>query len=332
MIHPGLIKRLKENKGRFVSGEKIAYEIGITRTAVWKQIQKLKEMGYMIDSHPKKGYRILSAPDLLIPAEIIPNLKTKWLAKNIYHFFRIDSTNKKAFSYAINGAEHGTVIIAESQTKGKGRLQRGWFSPAGYNLYTSIILRPPFLPNQSTILTFLSAVAVAKAIQFSTNLNPLIKWPNDILIRRKKVSGILNEMRSETDKVDFVVLGIGVNINIPIDLLPLELKDKATSLSIELDKKIDRVSFTCSLFENIEKLYDILLKQGTEKILSLWRERAKIEGKELEVISLNNEIISGKAIGVDNTGALLIKKKNGKIVKVIAGDVTIKKLDLGENL
>lgn len=192
-----ILRLLREYPSAFLSGEEISRRLKVSRTAVWKRMERLRAMGYEIEGSTRSGYRLVQAPDLLTPSEIKPLLKTKWMGKRIHHFQTIDSTNSKAYQLALSGAEEGEVVLSELQEKGKGRLGRQWFSPPSLNLYLSVILRPRIPPHQAPLITLMAAVATADAIRKFSGLLPSIKWPNDILLRDRKVAGLLNEIHSE---------------------------------------------------------------------------------------------------------------------------------------
>ncbi len=234
MMDEEILQLLRESPSSFLSGEEISRRCGVTRTAVWKRIKHLRTLGYKIEASTRTGYRLIRSPDLLTPSEVRPLLGTKWLGRTIHHFHLIDSTNSKAYELALNGAEEGEVVIAETQKKGRGRLGRQWFSPLFSNLYLSVILRPEIPPYQASLVTLMAAVATADAIQKFSGLEPLIKWPNDVLLRAKKVAGLLNEIHSEMDRIHFVILGIGVNLNTDRKMFSKEIREGATSLKIEM--------------------------------------------------------------------------------------------------
>lgn len=308
--------------GGIVSGEELSNALNVSRTAVWKHIKSLKDIGYRIEAVPSQGYRLVASPDILIPAEIAAGLTAARIGQRIICFRETDSTNEVAFKLAEEGAEEGTVVIAEKQRRGKGRLGRRWESPAGVNLYCSVILRPPILPMQAAQLTFLSSVAVASAISETTALRPAIKWPNDVLINGRKVAGLLNEMSAETEKVNFVVLGIGVNINMQLTQFPDDLRHPATSLAQEAGKAINRIEFTRNLLKTLDELYGSYLDQGYAHIREEWLARCDICGRKVKV-SFQEREITGVALGIDDYGALLLQLSDGRVEKVLAGDVTI---------
>ena len=258
--------------------------------------------------------------DLLTPSEIKPLLTTKWMGGTIHHFPTVDSTNSKAYRLALHGAAEGDVVIAESQTKGRGRLGRTWYSPPFLNLYLSVILRPKIPPRQASLITLMAAVATAEAIETFSGLPPLIKWPNDILLRGRKVAGLLHELHSEMDRVDFVILGIGVNLNMDGKMLSQEIREVATSLKKEMGKTVSRQAFLQSLLQKLEVWYEIFLKEGASPVLKAWRDRAQIKGRPVRVTS-DGETLTGMAVDINSDGALIIKTEDGRQKRIMAGDV-----------
>ena len=224
-----------------VSGAEIAEQLGVTRAAIWGRIEELRQLGYDIEAGPHFGYRLVSAPDALHADDLLARLgKTKIVGRDIRVFEQTTSTNDVIEKLARDGVKEGAVVFAESQTKGRGRLGRAWMSPARKGLWFSVLLRPDLRPQETTRLTVASAAALRRAIQSETGLDPEIKWPNDILIRGKKVAGILTELSAELDRVKHVILGIGVDVNLGANEFPAELRKTATSLKIESGKAISR--------------------------------------------------------------------------------------------
>jgi BirA family biotin operon repressor/biotin-[acetyl-CoA-carboxylase] ligase len=258
--------------------------------------------------------------DLLTPSEIKPLLTTKWLGGTIHHFPTVDSTNSKAYRLALHGAAEGDVVVAESQTKGRGRLGRTWYSPPFLNLYLSVILRPKISPRQASLITLMAAVAAADAIETFSGLPPLIKWPNDILLRGRKVAGLLHELHSETDRVHFVVLGIGVNLNMDPKMFPGEIREIATSLKKEMGKAVSRRTFLQSLLQKLEIWYEIYLKEGAPPVLQAWRDRAQIKGRPIRVTADGKTSIY-TAVDIDSDGALILEAEDGRQKRILAGDV-----------
>jgi len=325
MMDEKILQLLRERSPGFLSGEEISHRLKVTRTAVWKRMKHLRTLGYEIKASTRTGYRLIRSPDLLTPSEVRPLLRTKWMGRTIHHFHIIDSTNSKAYELALNGAEEGEVVIAESQKKGRGRLERRWFSPLFSNLYLSIILRPKIPPYQASLITLMAAVAAAEAIYKFSRLEPLIKWPNDILLRGRKVAGLLNEIHSEMDRIHFVILGIGVNLNMDRKMFSKEIREVATSLKIEMGQTISRKAFLQSLFQELEDWYEIFLKEGATPVLKAWRERAQIKGRPVKVTSFGETLV-GVAIDVDSDGALILETEQGERKRVVAGDVEYSRL------
>jgi BirA family biotin operon repressor/biotin-[acetyl-CoA-carboxylase] ligase len=319
-----ILQLLRDHSSEFLSGEEISLRLKVSRTAVWKRIQRLRALGYEIEASTRSGYRLIGSPDLLTPSEIKPILKTKWIGKTIHHFDTLDSTNAKAYQLALDGAEEGEVVISESQAKGKGRLGRQWFSPPFLNLYLSVILRPNISPHQASLITLMAAVATAEAIREFSGLLPLIKWPNDILLRDRKVAGLLNEVHSEIDRIHFVILGIGVNLNTDENTFSKEIRAAATSLKIEMGQTISRKAFLEFFLRELERWYSIFSGEGSAAILKAWGDRAHIQGRQLRVTSFG-ETLAGTAIDVDSDGALILETEDGKRRRVVAGDVQYKR-------
>lgn len=315
-----ILHLLKKNPSAFLSGEELSRRLKVSRTAIWKRIRQLKSLGYEIEASTRSGYRLIQSPDLLTPAEVQPSLKTRWMGKAIHYFPRLDSTNAKAYELATRGAEEGEVVIAESQEKGKGRLGRHWFSPPYLNLYLSVVLRPNIPPHQAPLITLMAAVATAEAIETYTGLRPVIKWPNDILLGGRKVAGLLNEIQSETDRIHFIILGVGVNLNADKKIYPKEIRTLATSLKQEMGRAISRKDFLSILLKELEDWYAVFLKEGGDAVLRTWRRLAQIKGKQLKVASFGQEIV-GAGIDVDSDGALIIETRRGERKRVVAGDV-----------
>ncbi len=319
-IDEAILKLLKNSPSDFISGEEISRQLKVTRTAVWKRINHLRKMGYEIEGETHSGYRLIRSPDLLIPSEVKPDLKTQWMGKTIHHFLEIDSTNSKAYQLAMEGAEEGEVVVAESQSQGRGRLGREWFSPPYLNLYLSIILRPKIPPHQASLMTLMAAVATAEAIHSFSGLKPSIKWPNDLLLGEKKVAGLLNEIHSEADRIHFVILGIGVNLNMETRMFPKELWTKATSLKIERGEDVSRKEFFQILLKTLERWYATFLKEGATAILDTWRRWATLRGRLVKITSFGDTLV-GKAIDIDSDGALILETKDGTQRRILAGDV-----------
>lgn len=302
----------------FISGEELSRSLGVSRSAVWKQIKALRLEGFDIAAEPSRGYRLVSSPDRLRAASVSSFLKSARIGKRIISLDDTVSTNSVAFSMAEDGEAEGTVIIADSQRSGKGRLGRKWASPSGVNLYCSIILRPPIQPVAAPQLTFLSVVAVARAIEKVCGISPRIKWPNDILIDGKKVAGLLNEMSAETDKVNFVILGIGVNLNMTKEQFPEDLRHPATSLLLETGTRVDRTLFAGVMLQELDELYGGFLANGYDAARKEWLERSRLSG-EMVTVTDSGSLKKGRVVGIDGFGALLLDTGE----QILSGDVVI---------
>ena len=319
-----ILALLRENMPEPVSGEEISLKLGVSRTAVWKHIQSLKNAGYDIESVPKKGYILHKAPDLLRPEEIVAHLRTKWLGHNInYTVCLEDSTNNVGKKLADEGCADGLAVIAEEQTHGKGRLSRGWFSPPGCGVWCSVVLRPPFMPSEASKCTLLAAVAVIKAVNKYKGVHAKIKWPNDVLLNGKKMVGILTEMSAEFGKINYIVIGTGINTNVPKSIIPEELKDLAVSVADVAEEPVQRVQILADYLKNLEDLYETVLKEGFGPVLDEWRKYSDTIGQAVKVIA-PDKIYFGTAVDIDEDGLLIVKKEDGVLEKVIAGDVSIR--------
>jgi len=323
-----ILATLKAASGCYISGQAISEQLGVSRTAIWKHIGALRKAGYEIEGHPKKGYLLTAQTERPYNAlEVTLNIPTEFIGKEVLFFDELDSTNTKASKLAREGVVEGTVVIAESQSKGRGRIERSWYSPPGANIYTSIILRPKLPPQATQTITLVSAVALAEAIEETAGVRPSLKWPNDILVGGKKVAGILTEMSSESDRVKHIIIGIGINVNIEVTDLPGGLRYPASSLKHESGSKIDRTELVRNLYSRLEKWYKILLSDGSEEIVETWREYFTFVGKEIRIegyrgIGAEPVITEGICLGIDSDGALLIKERSGAIERVVAGDMT----------
>lgn len=310
------ILELLRQSDNYLSGEELSSKLKISRQALWKHIQNLRDVGYDIAAVPHLGYRFISAPDRLFPWEIQFHLNTKVLARKLYYFESCNSTMDMALKLAEENVPEGTLVVAETQTKGRGRLNRHWLSPKYKGIYLSLILRPMIAPNQAPLLTLLSAVAVCQALESFCGILARIKWPNDILINQKKVGGILTELNAEMDVVRFVIVGIGLNVNNEKEYL----LDSATSLKVEKKVAIYRVGLLQEILRSMENLYFDFQKKKTKDILQLWRGFALSLGKRVRIVSLQEEF-EGQAIDVDEDGSLLVRSDAGIIRRVTTGDV-----------
>ena len=315
---------LKKAEGKFISGESIANNFNVSRTAIWKHIQKLKELGYDIQSYGSRGYSLPELPDLLFPEIIQDNLHTKIIGvepARIIYFDSTESTNIIAKKLAADNAAEGTVIIAEEQTGGKGRLDRKFFSPKYKSILFSLILRPKCLPKDAPKFTLMAAVAIILAMK-KFNLSAGIKWPNDIIFDNRKVVGILTEMSAAIEQVNYIVIGVGINANISAEDFPEDIKKIAASLAeMNGNNNISRTDFFCAVLEEFDKLYS---EMNFENIFELWRKYNITLNQNVKVISAESgDIFTGKAIDIDSDGALIISTDAGNKI-VYAGDVSVR--------
>ncbi|HEX9078613.1 MAG TPA: biotin--[acetyl-CoA-carboxylase] ligase [Desulfuromonadaceae bacterium] len=319
----GTILRLFREQEGFVSGGQLSRDLKVSRTAVWKHISALREAGYVIEAVPSRGYRLVSAPDTLDGEEIAARLGTALVGRRLVCLKETGSTNSDAFRLAEKGAPEGTVVVADAQSGGKGRRGRAWSSPAGVNLYCSVVLRPMIMPHEAPQLTFLSAVAVARAIELVTGRAPEIKWPNDVLMGGRKVAGLLNEMSAETDAINFVVLGAGVNLNMAEAQFPHDLRHPATSLFLESGQRIDRAGFAVALLKELDRLYVDFLVHGFGPVREEWQSRCNARGREVVVSDAGSEVVRGMFGGIDGDGALLLRRTDGRVERILSGDVKV---------
>jgi len=310
---------LVDSEDGFTSGEALSGKLGLSRTAVWKHVEALRAKGYRIDAVPARGYRLVEVPDRLSPLELLPLLNTRELGQSIQHFETTGSTNEVAFRRAQEGAVHGEVVIAEQQTRGKGRRGRAWVSPAGLNLYLSAILRPELPPQRAPELTLVAAVALAEALR-EAGARAFIKWPNDVQVEGLKIAGILTELSAEPERVHFVVLGIGVNLNVRQADFPPELAGMATSLWDARGAKVPRALFTAALLSRLEEWLDVHADFGFEPVRDAWKQLSSTLGQQVVVRTERTEF-QGFAEDVDAAGALLVRTADGRLERVLAADV-----------
>lgn len=315
------IQLLEEADGP-ISGEAVAQQLGMTRSAVWKQIRELREQGYEILSSQKDGYTLVHSSSRLLPYQIKKHLKTRAIGQNIHYLPTTPSTNDVARWLAAGGdpAElHGTVVIAEEQTGGVGRLGRAWVSPEG-GIWITIILKPGIPIDHVFMITMVGAVAVARAIRREIGLGAMIKWPNDVLIGDKKVAGLLLELAAEADTIHYCLLGIGIDANFDPSVLSPDLQRGVTTLRAELDHEVDRAKLLARLLRDFERHYDLLEAHEYDAILREWRSLSCTLDQHVHVNTLTKSF-DGEAIDIDEYGALLVRKENGRIERVIAGDL-----------
>ncbi len=304
-----------------ISGEQIAEHLGVTRSAVWKQIRELRRLGYNITSSRAQGYRLMAKTDRLLPYEIHKKLRTQFIGKQIRYFDRTASTSwvaKQLASETDPESLHGMVIIAEEQTGGVGRLGRAWVSPAG-GIWITIVLKPEIPIDRLFMITMAGSIAIARAIRKEYGISALIKWPNDIFVGDKKVGGLLLELAAEADAVHYSLLGIGIDANISLTDLPPNLRDTVTSLHVEVGHEVDRVALLARVLREFELRYMQLEDGEYDSIIREWKSLSLTLEQRVAIRTIN-KAFEGEAIDIDSYGALIIRRDNGKIERVIAGD------------
>jgi len=322
--NPGLIRVLsflKSHDTEYLSGQDLSDVLRISRVAVWKHIKKIKELGYTIESKQKRGYRLVSNTELLLPWEIIQGLKTKKIGRVVYYFDSINSTQNQAMKMTSDSKNNGAIVIAQKQTGGKGRLGRKWISPKG-GIWLSVILHPEFDISVATLFPIASALALSNALEKCFDIKPELKWPNDITIKGKKVAGILVDASLESNKIENVVLGVGINFDVNIKEIEKDLKNTPNFYGVSSLRKFKKdttpVHLVQTFLVELEKIFDLLNVGQTKKIIKEWTKRSSTIGKNVELTTKEGKI-SGKAIKIDDDGALVISDK--KNTRVIAGDI-----------
>lgn len=320
-----ILKILRSTDG-YVSGQELCDKLGVSRTAVWKVIGSLKEEGYEIDSVSRKGYRLLSSPDVVSESEIASRILDGVFGQRVVSYEITDSTNTRAKQLAEEGAVHGTLVVANMQTAGKGRRGRSWQQEEGSVIAMSLLLRPTFSPDKASMLTLLAAHSVAGAIEAVTGLPAAIKWPNDIVINRKKTVGILTEMSLGVEQaaIDYIVIGIGINVN--NTAFPEEIRDMATSLYLEKGERVSRSALIVESMRRLEVDYEAFLKtEDLSAILPDYNAHLISMNKEVRVLDPKGEY-TGISRGMDAQGELLVERADGEIIKVYAGEVSVRGL------
>lgn len=316
------ILRLLRSADGYISGQELCNRFGVSRTAVWKAINQLKEAGYEIEAQQNKGYKLMAAPDLMTEAEIKSLMHTDWVAKEVLYFDTIDSTNTKAQELAEKGYPSGTLVVADKQESGKGRRGRSWVSPSGTGIFMTLMIKPDINPNNASMLTLVAALAVAKAITSVTGEEALIKWPNDIVVNGKKVCGILTEMNAQFDYINHIVVGIGINVH--NESFPEEISQMASSLMIEAGgKRFHRAQIIAETMSYFEQYYDTFLK--TQDLSALVREYDKLlvnRNKSVRVLD-PKEPFDGKAMGITPKGELIVDTWESRKL-VSSGEVSVR--------
>lgn len=315
-----ILKMLRETDS-YVSGQELCNKFGVSRTAVWKAINQLKENGYEIEAVQNKGYHLLSAPDIMDKTELESIHATEWAGCEIYYFDSIDSTNTKAKELAEEGHPSGTLVVADRQTAGKGRRGRSWESPTGIGIFMTLMLKPEINPNHASMLTLVAAMATTRAIRRVTGVPAMIKWPNDIVMNGKKVCGILTEMSAQFDYINHIVIGIGINVH--NEDFPEEIAQTASSIYLESGQHIHRASLIEAFLEEFEDVYAEYLK--TEDMEGLMKEYDAMlvnRGRQVRVLD-PKEPFEGKAMGITKKGELIVDTWESRKL-VSSGEVSVR--------
>ncbi|MDR3556846.1 MAG: biotin--[acetyl-CoA-carboxylase] ligase [Syntrophobacteraceae bacterium] len=318
--HLEILRLLRQSEGSFVSGSVLAEKVAISRPGVWKHINRLKQMGYEVQSRPRRGYMLVAVPDSLAPGEIVPDLATGWLAHSYHYLPTIGSTNDYALILAAEGAPHGALVVAEQQTEGRGRLKREWMSHPNRGIYLSILLRDLLPIRVAPQSSFIGALALVKMLREEFGIAASIKWPNDVLIGGRKVAGILTETQSDQDFTRFIVMGMGINVNHSREEMAGPFRYPATSIAIETGLAVKRQKVLLGFLHRFEREYERFLGSGFSALLPEIEQYSEMLGKTITVVYGNRQIV-GKAAGISAEGALLLLREDGSQEPVWAGDV-----------
>ncbi len=317
-----ILTLLKSHKSEYLSGQDISDTLKLSRAAVWKHIKKLQSLGYKIDSVPKVGYKLIKKTELLLPWEISDGLQTETIGKRIYYFDTIDSTQNFAIELGPKPAENGALVISEKQTHGRGRLKRKWVSPAG-GIWMSLVLHPEFEVSSATLFPLVASLALAIAIEKVLKIRPQLKWPNDLTVNSKKAAGILVDTSMESGKIDYLVLGVGVNFKINPRQVERAIKNTENYYGVATlvgkNNKYSPVKLVQAFLYELERLYKIMLGKNSRYLIREWTRRSLTIGRTVTVTSSTGKV-AGRALRVDYDGALVISSK-GKNQRILAGDV-----------
>ncbi|MEG2733004.1 MAG: biotin--[acetyl-CoA-carboxylase] ligase [Clostridium sp.] len=316
-----ILRMLREADG-YISGQELCEHFHVSRTAVWKVIKQLEAEGYCIEAVRNKGYHLQTSADILSKAELESSINSSWAGKQIQYFDEINSTNTEAKKAAEEGALHGTLVVADCQNQGKGRRGKEWSSPPGTGIWMSLILRPALSPMSASMLTLVAALAVADGIEKTVNIKTGIKWPNDIVCDGKKICGILTEMSTELEWINYVVTGIGINVN--TKSFPEEIRDVASSLYLMTGEPISRSRLIGAIMEAYERYYDIFITTcDMSKLIEEYNSRLVNLDNPVKVLQPGHEY-TGHSLGINKEGELLVKTDDGEIHQVISGEVSVR--------
>ncbi len=324
-IDTQILRAFRECGEGSVSGAELAEELGVSRAAIWARIEELRSLGYEIDATPHQGYRLVSIPDVLHADDLLARMPlNQIIGRDIRVFEQTGSTNDIAEKLARDGAVEGVVVFAESQTRGRGRMGRQWLSPSRKGLWLSVLLRPRMRPEAATQITIAAATALARAIQRVCHLDPEIKWPNDLLLKGRKVAGILTEMSAELDRIKSLIVGVGVDVNVERQDLPAEIEKTATSLRIESGAAVNRADLATAYLSELDREYHRICAGEFAQIADEWESKCVTIGCNVS-ISIGNRQIVGRAESLDADGALMIRSPHGHLERIIGGDVLLEK-------
>lgn len=319
-----ILKKLQQAGEKPLSGQDLADDCGLSRTAIWKYIKQLEEEGYVFETIKKKGYILKSQPNLISSNKIKAALETKDFGQIIHFEETVESTQPIAHQLAQQGAEAGTVVICEEQTAGRGRMQREWKSQKGLGIWMSVILRPDVPTHEAPQFTLVAAVAIAKAIEDIAEIRPQIKWPNDLLINGLKITGILTELQADPDRINALIMGIGINVNHEQLDFPDEIQDIATSLKIQIGREIDRALLVARILYYLEHYSTMYVENGFPPIKAEWEDYSCTIGQMIKVTTAR-EVFVGKAVAITNDGILKVQLSDGETKNVISADIELEK-------
>jgi BirA family biotin operon repressor/biotin-[acetyl-CoA-carboxylase] ligase len=320
-----LLAALRQAGDGFATGAELSRQLGLSGAVVTGRIRELRKLGYEIEASPHLGFRLVASPDALHADDLLARLpKKRVVGRDIRVFQETTSTNDIAEKLAHDGVKEGAVVFAESQTKGRGRLGRKWVSPAKKGLWFSVLLRPQLRPAEATQLTVAAATALARAIQAQTELSPDIKWPNDLLLRGRKIAGILTEMSAEVDRVRYIIIGIGLDVNQAASDFPAEVRKLATSLKLEYGEAVDRAELAAAILLELDSDYARICAGEFAAVADEWESRCTTIGQNVAIL-VGDRRVRGRAESLDDAGALLVRTEHGRIERIIGGDVTVEK-------
>jgi BirA family biotin operon repressor/biotin-[acetyl-CoA-carboxylase] ligase len=320
-----ILRALRNPAGAWVSGSDLSRELGVTRAAVWGRVDELRRVGYEIEASPHQGYRLIASPDALHADDLLARMPGKRVVgRDIQVFKETGSTNDTMEMLARDGAAEGMVVFAESQTRGRGRMGRRWLSASGKGLWFSVLLRPPLRPQETTRLTVAAAVAIRRAIWKVTRLQCGIKWPNDLLLQGRKVAGILTELSAETDRVRYLILGVGIDVNQRASEFPRSLAKVAGSLLLAAGTAVDRAALAAEVLSQLDREYARVCAGRFQEVAEEWESACATLGQTV-CIKIGERLVEGRAEALDADGALLVRTEHGRLVCVTGGDLTVEK-------